>query len=642
MMYRNPEERRGPITPQLALRVAIIGGVCLVMFGVVFFRLWYLQVLSGDRYLAEANNNRVRDITVQAPRGRILDRTGRVLVDNRSGYAVEINPAKLPTDLHQKALLYKRLSKVLGMSSREIRKTVNTRLKAVPFANAIVKPDVSLAVYSYILEHQDQLFPGVAVEQVFLRQYPHHDIAAHLFGYVSQVSEAQLKDKRRYRGVEQGDRVGQTGIELSYDRYLRGVNGANRVQVDASGAVRGELARRLPKSGRQLRLTLDYSVQKTGQDALAATGKRGGFVVMDIKNGEVRGLGSIPSFDPNVFSKQIKQSDYSRLTSEANGAPLFNRAIQGAYPTGSTFKPITSVAALESGVTTPDQPYTDGGSFSLGPGQKVLHNAGGAAYGTLALRRALQVSSDVFFYHLGAELNGAGDGQQLQHWAFRLGIGRESGIDLPAEAPGLLPTRQWRNHQFALHNKNPKLSLVDRPWSIGDNVNLAIGQGDVQASPLQMAVAYAAIANGGYVVKPHLGLRVEDSAGRALQEFRSPSRRRLKIAAQYRQAILDGLQAAAEQPSGTSYPVFGEDKNFPIKIAGKTGTAERPGSGDQSWYIALAPYPNPRYVIAVTAENGGFGADTAAPITKKIIGTLFNVRVKNAGKPDLSGVNAHG
>lgn len=634
MMYRNPEERRGPITPQLALRVAIIGGVCLVMFGVVFFRLWYLQVLSGDHYLAEANNNRVRDITVQAPRGQIVDRSGRILVDNRSGYSVEINPAKLPTDLRQKAVLYKNLAKVLGMGQREIRQTVNTKLRAVPFANAVVKPDVSQPVFAYILEHQDR-FPGVIVEQVFLRQYPYKDVAAQIVGYVSQVNEQQLKDKR-FRGVELGDRIGQAGIEYSYDRYLRGQNGANRVQVDASGTLRGELASRPPKSGRNLRLALDYSVQKAGQDAMA--GRHGAFVAMDIKNGEIRALGSSPSFDPNVFSKQIKQSDYSRLTSDANGAPLLNRATQGGYPTGSTFKPITAVAALESGVISPDTPYTDGGSFPL-PGGKVLHNAGNAAYGTLSLRRALQVSSDVFFYHLGYELNGAGNGQQLQKWASALGIGRNTGIDLPGEQPGILPTPAWRNHQFKLHQKNPKLSLIDRPWSIGDNVNLAIGQGDVVANPLQMAVAYAAIANGGYVVKPHLGLRVEDSAGRAIQEFRTPARRHVKIQPQYRQAILDGIQAAAEQPSGTSYPVF---KDFPIKIAGKTGTVERTGQADQSWYVALAPYPNPKYVIAVTIERGGFGAEAAAPAAKQIIGELFNVKVKNTGPVNLSGVNAHG
>jgi penicillin-binding protein 2 len=345
---------------------------------------------------------------------------------------------------------------------------------------------------------------------------------------------------------------------------------------------------------------------------------------MDIHDGEIRALGSEPTFDPNVFSKQIKQSDYTRLTSQANGAPLFNRAIQGGYPTGSTFKPITSVAALESGATTADTPYTDGGSFTL-PGGLVLHNAGKAAYGTLSLRRALQVSSDVFFYHLGAELNSTGNGQQLQKWAFRLGIGRTSGIDLPGEQPGLLPTPAWRNRLY-------RKKLTDRPWSIGDNVNLAIGQGDVQANPLQ-------IANGGYVVKPHLGLRVEDSLGRTLQEFRSPSRRRLNINPANRQAILDGISAAAEQPGGTSFPVF---KGFPIKVAGKTGTAQRVGQADQSWYVALAPYPHPRYVVAVTIEGGGFGAQAAAPAAKQIIAKLFNVKSTNSGPVDLSGVNKNG
>jgi penicillin-binding protein 2 len=263
----------------------------------------------------------------------------------------------------------------------------------------------------------------------------------------------------------------------------------------------------------------------------------------------------------------------------------------------------------------------------------VLKNAGDAAYGTISLRRALQVSSDVFFYNLGAELNSKGDGEELQRWASRLGMGRKTGIDLPAELPGLLPTPEWRNELF-------KKKQTDRPWSVGDNVNLSIGQGDLQANPLQMAIAYAAVANGGYVVKPRLGLRIEDAAGRAMQELRPAPRRKLDIAPANRQAILDGLYAAAQQPSGTSYPVFGADESFPIPVAGKTGTAERPPHGDQSWYVALAPYPNPRYVVAVTVENGGFGADTAAPAAKKIIAALFNAKVKNPGKVE-SGVNTY-
>jgi penicillin-binding protein 2 len=636
MMYRD-SDTRSPMSPQLALRVAIIGGVALVMFGIVFFRLWYLQVLSGDRYLAEANNNRVRDIVVQAPRGRIVDRHGKVLVDNRSGYAVKINPAKIPTNGDAKRTMYDNLSKILGENPRSLIHDVNRQFKAVPFSNATVKNDVQQPVYAYILEHQDD-FPGVTVEQVFFRSYPHHDVGAHMFGTVGPITSDQLKQKR-YRGVEMNDRVGQSGIEYSYDRYLRGIDGADRVQVDALGTLRGELTKRQPKAGRQLRLTVDYGVQQVGQQALA--GRRGAFVAMDVKTGEVLAMGSAPSFDPNVFAKTIKQSDYNRLTSAANGAPLANRATQGAYPTGSTFKLITAVAAMESGVTGPDTPYYDGGSFNVGGGQ-VRTNAGKAVYGSVAMRRAIQVSSDVFFYHLGFELNSKGDGLELQRWAQRLGIGHKTGIDIPAEAPGLLPTPKWRNHMYALRQKDPKLSLVDRMWTVGDNVSLAIGQGDLQADPLQMAVAYASVANGGHVVTPHLGLRVEDAAGRAIQEMRSPTRRKLNIQPAFRQAILDGLNAAAEQPSGTSYPVFGADHSFPIKVAGKTGTAQRPPNGDQSWYIALAPYPNPRYVVAVTVENGGWGAETAAPAAKKIIGALFNVKVKQTGPVNLSGVNRNG
>jgi penicillin-binding protein 2 len=630
MMYRDSDNQR-PMSPQLALRVAIVGGAALVMFGIIFFRLWYLQVLSGDHYLAEANSNRVRDIVKQAPRGKIVDRNGRTLVDNRSGYAVVVSPAKLPKDPVKKRQTYDALARILGQKPDSLIHDVNKQFQAIPFSNAVLKSDVSAPVFSYLLEHKEN-FPGVDVEQVFFRSYPHKEIGAHLFGTVGPVTSDQIKQKR-YRGVNMNDRVGQSGVEYSYDRYLRGIDGADRVQVDALGSLRGELTKRQPKPGRQLRLSVDYNVQKTGQDALASTGLKGGFVAMDIHTGEVRALGSQPSFDPNVFAKTIKQSDYSRLTSAANGAPLANRATQGAYPTGSTFKLITSVAALESGVTTPDTPYTDGGSFSLGGGL-TLHNAGNASYGTIALRQALKVSSDVFFYHLGAELDGVGDSQQLQKWAYRLGIGHKTGIDLPAESPGLLPTKKWRDHLY-------QKKQTDRPWSIGDNVNLAVGQGDLQADPLQMAVAYAALANGGRVLRPHLGLRIEDAAGRAIQELRSPPARHVNIKPSYRQAILDGLNAAAEQPSGTSYPVFGADSSFKIKVAGKTGTAERPPNGDQSWYIALAPYPNPRYVIAVTLENGGFGVDTAAPAAKKIIGALFHVKART-GAVSHTGINTHG
>ena len=606
-------DRRPTLTPQLAFRVALIGGVALVAFAVVFFRLWYLQVLSGDKYRAEATNNRVREIKVHAPRGEIVDRQGRALVDNRTGLAVKVTPDRLPGDQRRRQQLYRRLGKVLGIGPGRMNRAVERQLKALPFSSATIKQDVPLPVVSYLLEHQDE-FPGITVERVFLRQYPHHQTGAHLFGTVGEVTKEQLKDQR-YRGVGLGDRVGQSGIEYQYDRFLRGRNGASRVQVDAMGNLKGELSVRQPQQGRQLRLSIDLDVQRVGQRALGGGTGRGAFVVMNVQNGEVVALGSQPSYDPNVFAKVIKASDYRRLSKPENGAPLSNRATQGLYPTGSTMKLITATAALEGGQITPDTVQFDGGSLRVGG--VTFKNAGGAAHGALALRQALTVSSDVFFYRLGLEMNGAGNGLLLQTWAHRLGLGRRTGIDLPGELPGLIPSPHWRDRLY-------KKKLTDRPWTPGDNINLAVGQGDLQSNPLQLAVAYATIANGGKVLSPRIGMRIEDAGGRALQELQAPAARRLKLKPEFRQAILDGLRGAASAPGGTSAPVF---KGFPIPVAGKTGTAEKgAGRADQSWYVALAPFPSPKYVVAVTDEAGGFGADTAAPMARTILAELFGVK----------------
>src|SRR3954464_9780565 len=609
-------DRRPTLTPKLALRIAILGGIALVAFGVVFFRLWYLQVLSGESYKAEAQNNQQREIKVEAPRGEIVDRDGRVLVDNRTGLAVKVTPDKLPKDLHKRNEVYRRLGRLVGMRPRRIERQVNKQLRALPFSAATVKQDVSNPVVAYILERQED-FPGVTVERVFLRQYPHHAIGAHLFGTVGEITKEQRKDER-YRGVNLGDRVGQSGIEYQYDRFLRGRDGASKVQVDALGTLKRELAVKQPRQGQQLRLSIDLDLQKTGQETLAGGTGRGAFVVMNVRNGEVVALGSQPSFGPNIFSKVIRQSDYRRLSDPANGAPLTNRATQGGYPTGSTFKLITATAGLQSGVFTPDTVLFDGGSLTVGG--VTFKNAGGGGNGALSRRQGLTVSGDVFFYQLGRDMNGS---DLLQRWAHRLGLGRKTGIDLPGELPGLVPSPQWRDRLFKKH-------LTDRPWSVGDNINLSVGQGDLQANPLQMAVAYATIANGGNVLAPRIGERIEDSTGKAIQELQAPPTRHLNIRPEFRQAILEGLRGAASQPGGTSAKVFA---GFPIPVAGKTGTAEKgAGRPDQSWYVALAPYPSPKYVVAVTDEAGGFGADTAAPMARTILAKLFGVRGDKAKK----------
>jgi penicillin-binding protein 2 len=606
-VYLDPGDRPS-LTPQLAVRVAVLGGIALLAFAFVFFRLWYLQVLSGDTYRAEANDNRVRSIKVRAPRGEIVDRNGQVLVENRVALAVKISPKQLPEDEAARRELYAKLGKVLGMRPRGIERRVERQLKLLPYATATVKQDVDQNVVAYLMEHQDD-FPGVTPERVFVRQYPQGQTGAHLFGYTGEVSQEELDSG--LTGVEAGDLVGKGGIEQQYDRFLRGRNGATRVQVDAMGTVRGNpLQARQPEQGRQLRLAIDLDVQEAGQVALA--GRPGGFVAMDIRNGEIAALGSGPSFDPNFFSKPFTQKALDALTSEETGKPLFNRAIQGGYPAGSTFKLITATAGLEGGLTTPDDVIYDGGVIKIGDVEFI--NAGRVVNGPVALRRAMSVSSDIYFYLLGQKANGTGDGLLIQRWARKLGLGEPTGIDLPGEAAGRIPTPKWRNDWY-------KRELTDRPWSVGDNVNLSVGQGDLLTNPIQMAVAYAAIANGGKVVTPRLGLRIEDSTGRALQELQASAARRVKVDPAYRQAILDGLYAAANEAGGTSTPVF---ETFPIEIAGKTGTAETP-QGDQSWYVALAPYPNPRYVVAVTVERGGFGADSAAPAARQILTPLLDV-----------------
>jgi penicillin-binding protein 2 len=615
-------ERRPTLTPQLAFRVAVVGGVALVMFAVIFFRLWFLQVLSGDSYEAVAQENRVREIKIQAPRGEIVDRHGQALVENRSSLSIKVTPDKLPQDQAEREQVYRRLARLLGLKPRRLEQRVERELRLLPYSKPTIKQDVSQNVVAYVLERQAQ-FPGVEPESEFLREYPHREIGAHLFGQVGEVNPKQLKDQR-YNGVTMGDRVGQAGIEQEYDRFLRGTNGAARVEVDALGKLTKTLRREQPVQGRQLRLSLDLDVQRVAQQALASGTGRGAFAVMNVRNGEVLALGSQPSFDPNIFTRPITQKQLDALKSEELGQPLLNRAIQAGYPTGSTFKLVTATAALESGHITPSTPLSDPGSLTVGG--VTFENAGGVAHGVLALPQALTVSSDVFFYQLGRDMNEKG--MPLQLWAHRLGIGRKTGIDLPGELPGRLPTPRWRESWY-------KQGLTERPWSVGDNINLSVGQGDLLADPLQMAVAYAAIANGGRVLRPRLGLRIEDATGRVLQELDAPTARRVDIKPEYRQAIMEGLYGAANAPGGTSTPVF---QGFPIPVAGKTGTAEHVGKPDQSWYVGLAPYPNPRYVVAITDEAGGFGAETAAPMARRILAELLDVKetgvVHGGGAPD--------
>jgi penicillin-binding protein 2 len=671
---------RPPITPQLALRVAVLGGIAFVLFAIIFFRLWFLQVLSGDQYLAQARDNRVRSLRIQAPRGDIVDRNGNVLVENRAATVVQLDPEKLPvaernaaatwgqqvtarqhrpkhhrgprikipppatTGLHRR---FKRLGHVLGMKPKTIQARVIRALAQVPYANITVKVDVGIAERNYLVERSDD-FPGVEVERRFLRRYPDGSLAAQLVGTIGEIDPAELKEKR-FKGVTQGTVIGKGGLERAYDQYLRGIDGSTRVTVDALGRPKGVAVGRNPVPGRQLRTSLDLGLQKTGEKYLAQVinsgpGSAGAFVALDPRDGKVLAMGSYPTFNPSILSRPISQATSDRLYGDKGNAPVFNRAIAGSYPTGSTFKPITALAGLATGVITPSTVVNDSGCISVGLAHQQYCNAGHQALGAMSLRNAIAKSSDVYFYTVGEWLNPL-EGQPLQRWARRMGFDHTTGIDIPGEFGGLVPDRAWRANladEERRCRKRHHISLLAlpttaaaegcgisdmRPWTIGDEVNLAVGQGDLQATPLQMAVAYSAIENGGRILRPHLGVAVEDSGGRLLQRIEPGSSRHVSLPAVGLQTIREGLHEATID--GTSADVF---KGWPqnrYPVYGKTGTAQRASRpNDQSWYVCFVPDRTRPITVAVTIEDGGFGADAAAPVARTILSKWFNVPIK--------------
>ncbi|MFZ1995198.1 MAG: penicillin-binding transpeptidase domain-containing protein [Solirubrobacteraceae bacterium] len=703
-----PEERRPPLTPQLALRVAIVGSFALALFAIIFFRLWFLQVLSGDQYVKAATVNRVRRIDVAAPRGEVLDASGTPLVDSVKTLAVQISPEDLPTPVtldkldtlehppRADAIVYNRLAHVLGLPTKRARCQLHMATPNVfrlsPIACAVGQ-QVTLQSYAdvtvrsgsvvtrimqfYLAENQ-RLFPGVQVQKVYVTHYPFTTLAAQVLGTVGPINTGEIAAKS-YPGAARTDIVGQSGLEAQYDSFLRGKDGYQQVQVNALNQPTGDLGTHSPVGGHNLRVSLDSALQRVGQQALAQSmslnsSPGGSFVAMNPDTGAVYAMGSLPSFDPSVFTGNLSQAKYDQLINPNGGDALLNRATQSAGPTGSTFKPITSVAALSSGEWSTSSLYTDNGTFCVGTGAatQCRHNAGHAVDGTLDLVNALRVSSDDFFYNLGARLNvdpsKAPAGGPLDATAKAFGIGRSTDVDLPAEVTGTLPSPLWRasrnrleaecdsatgsftwtdghatsaHHHPGWHRTRKHApggcGIADgtnRPWSIGDNESLAVGQGDVQVTPLQLAVAYSALANGGTVVRPHFGMAVQDQDGTVLQTINPPNSRHIPINPFYRSTILQGLNDAAQTAGGTSDDVMG---NFPMKVYGKTGTAQYSNQPDYAWYACfVVDGTNKPIVVVVHVEKGGFGDVAAAPVARQILSQWF------FGKPGryIAGANS--
>ncbi|MBO9534436.1 MAG: hypothetical protein J7513_15795 [Solirubrobacteraceae bacterium] len=554
---------------------------------------------------------------------------------------------------------YDRLAKVLMISPAEVRRRAIQSLYLVPYAQIPLSKQASADVVAYIAENSE-LFPGVSTSQRYVRSYPYHEAAAQLFGQVGAVPIDEKTGKAtytKYQKLNPATQVGLNGLELQYDSYLRGEEGQVKSTVDASGNVIGEPVVEEPKSGSKLQLTLDLGLTERARKSLAKGSKfnpqglPGAAVALDPKTGAVLAMASNPSFDPAEFVRGVSESRYLNFVNANGDKPLFNRALQGGYASGSTFKPVTAFAALGEGKITPSTIIQDNTGYYEVSGLK-FYNAGDEVLGASDLKRAIQISSDVYFYNLGAQLNSPTPPQPLQIWARKLGFGSPTGIDVPGEVGGIIPDTKWRDQLSEEEAKcrraaKPPIPLGERfpvqqayargcgysdmrTWSIGDNINLSIGQGDVNLTPLQLAVLYAAIENGGTLVRPHLAQAILDQRGGASQTFTWPARRKVDLEGTGGlETIREGLFAAANEPGGTSAGIFGNWPADRYPIFGKTGTSEKQnaqgGTDDTSWYAAYVPDEQRPIVVVVVVEKGGFGAEKAAPIAGQLLAEWYGL-----------------
>jgi penicillin-binding protein 2 len=544
--------------------------------------------------------------------------------------------------------LFDRLGRLLHLSPRTIDERVVEGMTVTPYAHVTVKTDAGAGVLTVLGERAEE-FPGVTQEPVAIRTYPYGELAAQVIGHVDQIFETELKQKA-FRGVKPGTVVGQEGLEYFYDSYLRGKPGVQRIEVNAAGeAVPGRVNVTSPQAGRSLKLTLDLNLQKEAEKALQegkaqaqAGGKpavAGAFLAIDPRNGQVLAIGSQPSYDPNRFAKPLTPAEFQALQGTGSaGGPLTDRAVNGTYPTGSTFKPITAMAALEHGVIAPGEGLGAGQCISVGPQQ--FCNAGHADYGAVGLVEALKVSSDTYFFEVGERA--FGHGNVIQEEAEKLGIGHNTGIDLPSEFAGVVPGRAWRQRENKLelecerekHLSNCGIVLEpERQWSVGDDMHLAVGQGELLTDPLQMAVAYSTLANAymqrgeGTVVTPHLGMEIDEPGGGLLQSLSFPGHH-VHLNYEDLSLVMEGIHKAASEAGGTSADVWTGWDQAQHPVYGKTGTAQHANQEDQSWYMCYIADPQHPIVIAVTVEQGGFGAETAAPIARLIASQWFHKPLK--------------
>lgn len=606
-------------------RINATGIFAGTIIGALFMRLWNMQVISSSSYTEQAEKNRTRSISTHAARGRILDRNGAVLVGNRPSLVVLAEQSVLDDEAELQIL-----AALIGIPKAVLRLKIEDSSQGLQ-RGRVIAVDVSRRVISFINAHPS-LFGGVSIEARSQRSYPLGSLAGQVLGYTGIITSEQLKASQGNQDegkitYEPGDVVGQSGIEASYENVLQGIKGEQVVFVDADGNIVNHSSSVEAQSGSDVVLTLDADIQKVAEDSLSSTIKRlqehgkpdcfgGCAIAMDVTNGEIIAMASAPSFSPNMFVGGISSDDWDMLSSKSSHNPLLNRGIGGQYPSASTIKPLSALAALNEGIATPQSSYMCTGywtGFGAAFGQYCWLHTG---HGPMTLQTGITHSCDVVFYEVGKGFFYSSNKDGLQQMFKKWGLGSKSQIDLPGELQGRIPDEAWKREYFASYPDDAKA------WQGGDNTNLAIGQGDLLVTPLQMLCVYAGIANRGSIPQPHLMKSIKSTSNSgSIIDYKCSTRISIDEKDEYMDLVQRGLYGVIYEESQAQASHF---TNMKEKVAGKTGTAETSHETPTGWFIAYAPYDKPRYVVASVLENSGFGSDGAMYVVRDILGALYH------------------
>jgi penicillin-binding protein 2 len=564
----------------------------VICFSILVISLWYLQMIKGEEFMERAAENCIRSLVEDAPRGRIYDRQEKLLVTNRPAVVVSIIPAEVD-DLEK---LSERLGRIICISPEKISQTVKNYLEN-PFKTVKILDDCKTNKIVEIEERKDEL-RGVVLEVKPRRDYLYHDFAAHSLGYVGEIDKEELQQfgNPKFQG---GDIIGKAGLEKYYDDILRGEKGGKEVEVDALGQEIATLLYQKPVPGEDLVLTIDRDLQLYGENLLFD--KKGSIVVSDPNSGEILALVNRPSFSPNIFANGISSSDWKRLSSDAD-YPLTNRSVQGLYSPGSIFKVVTAIAALEEGVTDRKRKIYCSGTFELA--DRVFTCWKETGHGSLNIVDGIAHSCNIYFYTLGKDLGI----ERFNKYMQKFGLGEKTGIDLPAEAIGTIPSAQWKERE------------VKEIWFPGDTINLSIGQGYLLLTPLQVHNLITTIATEGEVYKLHLVKKIIFADGKTVEEIKPEIYKKVDFSSDTFKIIKEGLRQTILKGTGWRANIK------ELAVAGKTGTAQNPQGETHAWFIGFAPYEDPEICITVFLENGGEGGEAAAPIARAMLEKYFNIK----------------